>query len=166
MRRVFVVVVGLALAMAAGLVFLAIGGLIVPATRELAADVSLGGIFALLSALAGSDAPDRLWSAVALAFWTLAAALIVVPPLVAAIVGEVAGLRSFVWYGGSAGVLTAAIAWLGHAASHGPDPPTTKLLLLLFLPAQLPDWSIGRLPGAARGKSPSRQGVSPAPEDP
>lgn len=133
MRRMFVVVVGLAVAMAAGLVFLAVGGLIVPATRELAADVSLGGILALFSALAGSDAPDRVWSAVALAFWTLAAALIVLPPLVAAIVGEVAGMRSFVWYGGSAGVLTAAIAWLGHTASHGPDPTETKLLLLLFL---------------------------------
>ena len=126
--------------------------------RELAADVSLGGILALFSALAGSDTPDRLWSAVALAFWTLAAALIVLPPLVAAIVGEVAGLRSFVWYGGAAGVLTAAIAWLGHAASHSPDPTETKLLLLLFLTgavAGLVYWAIaGR--GAGDGTEPAK----------
>ncbi|MCP8939788.1 hypothetical protein NK718_14765 [Alsobacter sp. SYSU M60028] len=154
MRRLFVILVGLAASIAAGVVFLVVAGLFVPATRELAADFSLGGMLALFAALVSSDAPDRVWSAVALAFWTVATALVVLPPVLAAIIGEVAGLRSFVWYSGAAGLLTAAIAWLGHAASHGPDSAETKLLLLLFLTGAVAGWVYwaiaGKMAGAAR----------------
>ena len=133
MRRALLVIVGLVFAWSAGTAFLAIGGLMVPATRELAADLTIGSILAALAALASSDSPDRVWLAVAIAFWTLTAALLILPPLVSALVGELAGARSFVWYAGASGVLTAAIAWIGHAGGHGPNPTETKLLTLLFL---------------------------------
>lgn len=133
MRRVLVVLCGLVLAWSAGTVFLAVGGLAVPATRELAADLTFGSLFAAVAALFAADAPDRVWLAVAVAFWTLTAALLLLPPLVAAVAGELAGARSFVWYAGLSGGLTAAIAWIGHAGGHGPNPAETKLLTLLFL---------------------------------
>ncbi len=154
MRRALLVVVGLILAWSAGTVFLAVGGLAVPATRELAADLTIGSIAAAIASAINTDAPDRVWMAVMVAFWTLTAALLIVPPLVAAVLGEIAGARSFVWYAGLSGTLTAAIAWLGHAGGHGPNPAETKLLTLLFLTgavAGLVYWGIaGRSGGADR----------------
>ncbi len=153
MRRAFLVLVGLVLAWSAGTLFLAIGGLMVPATRELAADLTLGSFLAAIAALASADSPDRVWIAVAVAFWTLTAALLILPPLVSAVVGELAGARSFVWYAGVSGALTAGIAWIGHAGGHGPNPTETKLLTLLFLTgavAGLVYWMVaGRSGGGA-----------------
>jgi hypothetical protein len=133
MRRALIVIIGLVLAVAAGTLFLAIGGLAFPSTREVAADLTIGSIFSTVAALAAADSPDRVWSVVAVAFWTLTAALLVLPPVLAALVGEAAGLRSFAWYGGVSGLLTAAIAWWGHASGLAPDPTELRLLTLLFV---------------------------------
>ena len=68
-------------------------------------------------------------------------------------VGEVAGLRSYVWYSGGAGVLAAAIAWFGHPGGVAPDATDGKVLAALFLTgavAGLVYWTIaGRNAGMA-----------------
>lgn len=155
MRRALLVIAGLVLAWAAGTVFLAIGGLAVPATRELAADLTIGSVLAALAALASTDSPDRVWLAVAVAFWTLTAALLILPPLVSALVGELAGARSFVWYAGASGALTAAIAWIGHAGGHGPNLAETKLLMLLFLTGAVAGLVYWMVAGRSGGRSAS-----------
>ena len=133
MRRFFIVVIGLVLSVVAGMLFLAIGGLAFPATREIAADLTITGVVSTLGALAAADSPDRVWGVFVVAFWTLTAALLVLPPVLTALVGEAAGVRSYVWYAGGAGILTAALAWWGHASGTGPDPGEIRILTLLFL---------------------------------
>ncbi|MHB2165506.1 hypothetical protein [Alsobacter sp. R-9] len=154
MRRILVVIVGLILAWSAGTLFLSIGGLMVPATRELAADLTLGSILTALASMAASDSPDRVWMAVAVAFWTLTAALLLLPPFIAAVVGEVAGARSFVWYAGLSGLLTAATAWIGHTRGVGPDPTETKLLALLFLTGAVSGLVYWMVAGRGAGRDP------------
>jgi drug/metabolite transporter superfamily protein YnfA len=152
LRRFFAVIAALVLAVAAGALFLAFGGLAVPATREFAADIGFSQILLTLLGMANGDAPDRVWGVVATTFWLLASAILVIPPVVAAMVGEAAGLRSFAWYGGASGLLAAGIAWLGHPAGVRPDAAETKLLLLLFVTgavAGLVYWAIaGRTAGS------------------
>jgi hypothetical protein len=86
------------------------------------------------------------------AFMALASAVILLPPVIVAAVGEVGRTGSYVWYGGGAGVLTAAIAWLGHPrGTAGPDDGTAVLLLLFLtgVVSGLVYWAVaGR--GAAR----------------
>lgn len=125
--------IALPLAIAAGALFLAVAGLAVPATRELAADVSLGRLLLTIAGIADGAPPDQVWSVVAQAFWALAASILVLPPLATAVVGAMAGSRSFAFYGGLAGVLAASIAWLGHPATTPPDTADSKVLLLVFL---------------------------------
>jgi hypothetical protein len=155
MRRLFISLIALVLAIAAGALFLAVAGLAVPDTRELAADISIGRLLLSLAGIANGAPPDQVWSVVAIAFWALAASLLVLPPLVTAIVGEIGGTRSFVFYGGLSGLLAAAIAWLGHPAATPPDPADSKVLLLVFLTgavAGLVYWALaGRTAGHPAG---------------
>ena len=149
MRRLFVVLVGLALAITAATLFVLLAGLTVPAGREILGWAVLSGLAAGVSTVDGSD-PLALMSVGA--FMALASAVILLPPVIVAAVGEVGRTGSYVWYGGGAGVLSAAIAWLGRPrGSAGPDD-WTAVLLLLFLTgvvAGLVYWAVaGR--GAAR----------------
>ncbi len=156
MRRLVLVVVGLAFAVTAGFLFLLIGGLAVPETRELAADLTLFSLFTAAAGVAQSGAPDQAMSAVAVGLWFLTTAVLVAPPFVAAVIGELAGWRSFVWYGASAGVLAAARAFLGHPLGARLDPAETRVMLLLFLTGAVSGlvyWAIaGR---SASGAAPS-----------
>jgi hypothetical protein len=133
MRRLFILLVGLVLAITAGTLFMAVAGLVVPATRELAADISLGPLLLSLMGMAHGDSPDRVWSMVALTFWVLAVAILVVPTLVTAVVGEFGRWRSFAYYGAVTGALATAIAFLGHPAGERPDGAEIKVMLLVFL---------------------------------
>jgi hypothetical protein len=137
MRRFVLVLVGLAFAIAAGFLFLLVGGLAVPETRELAADLTLFSLFLTAVDVAQSGAPDQAMAAVAVGLWLLTTAILVAPPLVAAVIGELAGWRSFVWYGASAGVLAAALAFLGHPLGARINPAETRVMLLLFLTGAL-----------------------------
>jgi hypothetical protein len=155
MRRALVILVGLALAVTAGFLFLLIGGLAVPETRELAADLTLFSLFVTALGLAQQSAPDQAVGAVAVGLWFLTTAVLVAPPLLAAVIGELAGWRSFVWYGASAGLLAAALGFLGHPLGARLDPSETRVMLLLFLTgvvAGLVYWAVaGRSAGLSAG---------------
>ena len=155
MRRFFSVIAALILAIAAGALFLAVGGLAVPAAREFAADLGIGPIVLTILGMAHGDSPDRVWEVVATTFWILATAILVLPPVLAAVIGQAAGLRSFVWYGGVSGALAAGIAWMGHPTGVRPDEAETKLFLLLFLAGAV----AGLVYWAFAGRTTSGQGV-------
>ena len=149
MRRLFVVLVGLALAITAASLFVLLAALAVPAGREILGWAVVSGLAAGVATVDGSD-PLALMTVGA--FMALASAVILLPPVIVAAVGEVGRTGSYVWYGGGAGVLTAAIAWLGRPrGTAGPDDGTA-VLLLLFLTggvSGLVYWAVaGR--GAAR----------------
>jgi hypothetical protein len=132
-RRLFLGLIGLALAIPAGAVFLAVAGLLAPETRDLAGDLTIASALALLSAAMNGEGPDLAFAAAAGGFWALATAMLCLPPILTAAIGAAAGVGSYVWYAGGSGVLTIAIAWLGHPAGQSLDTADGKILALLFL---------------------------------
>jgi hypothetical protein len=154
MRRLLVVVIAVALAITAGLLFLSTAGLMVTATRELAVMAIYRSMLAVFDAWSTVEGPTPFVALAAASFVGLVTAILVLPPIIVAAVGEVSGIRSYVWYAGGAGVLAAAIAWYGHPASVVPDGADTQLLMMLFLTGTVAGfvyWSIaGRNAGLRR----------------
>ncbi|HEX5867515.1 MAG TPA: hypothetical protein VFY72_07385 [Beijerinckiaceae bacterium] len=105
---------GLIFAIPAGFMTLAVGTLVEPAAREIVTELGLAGADAVLSEL-GHGGPAAFDAAGLLAgMWALSAALLFLPPAFVALVGEIAGFRSFAWYGFGTGLFTAALPWLGR----------------------------------------------------
>src|SRR5689334_18272102 len=121
MRRLFLGLIGLTLAIPAGAVFLAVAGMLAPETRDLAGDLTVASAIALLSSALNGEGPDLAFAMAAGGFWALTTAVLCLPPILTAAVGAAAGVGSYVWYAGGSGVLAVAIAWLGHPAGHALD---------------------------------------------
>jgi hypothetical protein len=153
MRRLMVIVVGLAFAVTAGFLFLFVAGMMVPEARDLAFDLTRLSIFVTAASMAQSGAPDQVMGQFAFGLWLLTTAILVGPPVVAAIVGELGGWRSFAWYGGASGLIAAAIAFLGHSSARLPNAAENKIMLLLFVTGAVSGlvyWAIaGRSAGTA-----------------
>jgi hypothetical protein len=153
--RAFLFLLGLVFAIPAGLLTLAVGVVIEPAARELLAALGVAGYEALLSDLWQDGVPDYDVGGVVVGLWALSSAVLVLPPALVALVGEVAGLRSFVWYGFAAGALTAALPWLSRdggqwteSAALGAEGRITTLLFLTGAAAGLTYWLVaGRSAG-------------------
>jgi hypothetical protein len=132
--RLFLLVLGIAFAATTGAVVLAVGLIAEAAARDLLGALGLAGVEALLSDLAAGRSPDGA-AAFVRAVGTGLFALLVAPPALAALVGEGLGLRSFVWYGGAAGALTAGLPWLLRTGPSA-EPALRaegRLTVLLFL---------------------------------
>jgi len=146
---------GLVFAIPAGFMTLAVGTLIEPAARELVTELGLAGADAVLSDLwhGGPAAFDA--AGVLVGLWALSAALLILPPAFVALVGEIAGFRSFAWYGFGTGLFTAALPWLGRdwerwseGAMLGAEARITTLLFLTGAAAGLTYWLVaGRSAG-------------------
>ncbi len=95
--RVVLFCLGLLFAIPAGLVALAVGMLVEPAARELVADLGIAGIDAFLSDLWADGGSQFEAVGVIVGLWALLSTLLVLPPTFVALVGVVAGLRSFIW---------------------------------------------------------------------
>lgn len=147
---------GLIFAIPAGFMTLAVGTLIEPAARELVTELGLASADAVLADLwhggpAAFDAAGLLAG-----MWALSAALLFLPPAFVALVGEIAGFRSFAWYGFGTGLFTAALPWLGRGwerwsegAMLGAEVRITTLLFLTGAIAGLTYWLVaGRSAGS------------------
>lgn len=139
--RFLLVPIGLMLAIPTGAVFLMIGSILEPSARGLLGDLSLSGMLALMVDLAEGES---LEAAGALVFGAilLLSMLLIAPIVCVALAGELLRLRSYVWYAGMCGLLTAAVPWLLRAGRSGelPGVPTDpaqvaelRITLLLFL---------------------------------
>ena len=155
--RAFFVLAGVAAGAAAALIVLPILIFVDPFAGEAGLISSFGGFLDLLQTVFADVPPDEAISLFAGFLWTAALMICVVPVVVVALIGEVAGVRSLIWYGGATGLLAAAMPWLMRAAFHLADarsakPLELRLALLFFLTgtaAGLIYWSIcGR--GAGR----------------
>jgi hypothetical protein len=142
--RTILIIVALAVAVAAGLVFLPIAALVDPVTRAAAAAFSACGIFALLVASFSWIGPERAGGAFLFALWTIAVTICVAPVLVVALVGEVAGIASGLWYVGATGLLAAGLPWIvraRHLGQAGADAAAAevegRLALVFFLTGAL-----------------------------
>ena len=120
MSRAVLFCLGLVFAIPAGFMTLAVGTLIEPAARELVTELGLAGADALLSDLwhGGPAAFDA--AGVLVGLWALSAALLILPPAFVALVGEIAGFRSFALvHGFGTGLFTAALPGSAGIGSVG-----------------------------------------------
>ena len=67
------------------------------------------------------------------------------PLALAALIGEIAGARSWSWYVGVTGFLAAASPWIaratrGLAQAHRPSPLEMRIAALFFLTGALTGW--------------------------
>jgi len=92
--RAFLFCFGLLLAIPAGFTALAIGIVVEPAARELVAALGIAGLETFLSDLWQDGAPTFETGEFFLTMWALSTTLLVVPPALVALIGEIAGLRS------------------------------------------------------------------------
>ncbi|KAA2232156.1 hypothetical protein F0L46_25065 [Salinarimonas soli] len=153
-------VLGIAFAVPAGAVVLVLGALAEPAARELLLSGGLAFLDALFTEASQGGAPELLAGSVAYGVWALTMTIVVAPPAFTALIGEVVGTRSFIWYGGACGLTTALLPWLMRsrgtlAGLAGAEGRLTALLFLSGAVAGLVYWLIaGRSAGPAPPPSP------------
>jgi hypothetical protein len=115
--RVLLLALGLVIAIPFGFAALAIGVGLEPAARELVGTLGLATLWSILADLFAGEAPDERAVALFTAFATGVFAVLVAPPTLVAVIGEVFGWRALLWYAGGSGALTALLPWLGRARS-------------------------------------------------
>ena len=166
--RVFLLVLALAIALPFGLLTLLIGILLEPTARDLAGTLGLATLWSIFSDLAQGEAPDAKALALLTALGTGLFAILVAPPTFTALVGEVIGWRSVLWYAGGSGVITALLPWLTRGASSAGRlaaaalPAEGRITALLFLAGAasgLVYWAI-----AGRSAGSPRRGAFEAPD--
>lgn len=144
-RRLVVMSFGFVVGAAAGMVFLPIalffeGG---------SAETVTGLLGAALEALEDGAADDAIAS-VGFILWAVGVVTCAAPLAVAALVGEVAGVRAYTWYAGASALLAAASPWIARAARGSArvgemNAAEGRLALLFFLAGALTGtiyWSI------------------------
>jgi hypothetical protein len=136
--RAFLVIAGIAAGAAAALIVLPVLIILDPFGGDAGLIFSFGGFVDLLQTVFNDMPPEEALSLFAGFLWTAGLMICVVPLVVTALIGEVAAVRSLIWYSGATGVLAAAMPWLMRAAFHLADVRTAKplelrLALLFFL---------------------------------
>jgi len=141
LRRILVMGFGFVLAASCGALFLPIAALADATVREAGFEAAIGSLFAMLDETARGD-PAAGLAALGLVFWAILVAVCVAPLAFAALVGEIAGARSWSWYVGASGLLAAASPWIargarGQPSGHPPTPMEVRVLGLFFLTGAL-----------------------------
>ncbi len=164
--RLFLGAFALLLAVPAGFAVLALALVVDPTAQAWLTGGALAGLDMAVSDISAGLPPEALGLLIA----GLAKALfvlLVVPPAVIGLGGEILGRRGLLWYGAGCGALTAALPWLARGASRSGDAraePTlmaaeARLTLILFVAgacAGLVYWLIaGRGAGPARDDRPT-----------
>ncbi|MFF8800363.1 MULTISPECIES: hypothetical protein [unclassified Methylobacterium] len=121
--RLLLAAFALMMAIPAGALTLGAGVLLDPGLRDAFGRLGLVGLFAGLSDLAQGLPPEMAAMAILVLIQALSL-LLILPPTLAALIGETLGLRSPVWYGGATGGLTALLPWL----ARGGIPPSGPAL--------------------------------------
>ena len=168
-RRLILVPTGLILAIAASFIFLLVAGLAEPAGRKVLEGVGWMFLLAMRSDAMRGDPPGSYLVLATRIIWGATIAVVVLPMLITALIGEIARLHSFLWYVCAPAILTPAIPWLARsaraagsaaireAASRSPEIQVdeTRLALLLFLSGALSGfiyWVVARHDPAGRAK--------------
>lgn len=152
--RLLLAAFALVMAIPAGTLALAAGVFLDPSFREAFGRLGLVGLMAGLTDLADGLPPEVAVMA-ALGLAQALGLLLILPPTLAALIGETLGLRSPVWYGGASGGLTALLPWLARGGAAPPsgseaaaEARLTAILLLAGAVSGLVYWLIaGRSAG-------------------
>jgi hypothetical protein len=130
--RAFFVLAGMAAGAATALIVLPILILFDPLAGHISLISSIGGFVDLLQRAFEDMPPDEAMTIFAGFLWTAALMVCVVPLVITALIGEIAAVRSLIWYCGGTGALSAAMPWLVRATYHLTDARSAKPLELRF----------------------------------
>jgi hypothetical protein len=130
--RAFLILVAMAAAAATSLLILPFLILFDPLQGDVSLVSSIGGFIDLLQDAFDEVSPSEAMSLFAGFLWTAALMICVVPVAIVATIGELAGLRSLVWYSGGIGALSASMPWLLRIIYHLEDARSAKPLELRF----------------------------------
>ncbi len=158
--RIFIILAGLACGMAGGVIALPVLAILDPVTREAGFAMFLTGVLALVD---NAIEPEDAATSLLLLVHGVALAICIAPLGVAALLGELARLRSWLWYACCSGGLAASMPfllrlWTGlERRTTAPDSITaateSRFLLLFFFVGLIAGsiyWLIaGRNAGAA-----------------
>jgi hypothetical protein len=111
-RWLLVIPFALLFAISAGSLFLLVASVVDPVMAALTGNTLFVAFWSLMDALSAVDDPTPVVEGAATGLGRLLFTFLILPPAFVALVGEVAGTRRLVWYGGATGVLTAMIPWL------------------------------------------------------
>ncbi|MGJ0509681.1 MAG: hypothetical protein ACR652_21660 [Methylocystis sp.] len=141
-RRLIVMAFGFLIATGVGAAFLVITAMFDPATREAGLVSVMTGLFAAFDAALDGGDPSESLSAIGFVLWAIFIATCAAPLAIAALIGEVAGARSLVWYSGVSGFLAGASPWIARAArglerTQSVSDGEGRLALLFFLTGAL-----------------------------
>jgi hypothetical protein len=142
LRRLIVMSFGFVIASGIGAAFLVMSALFDPVTREAGLAVTLAGVFAAMDEALNNGDPEGAAAALGFVLWATVIATCAAPLAIAALIGEAARVRSFVWYSGAAGVLAGASPWIARAArglerAQSASPAESRIALLFFLTGAL-----------------------------
>lgn len=157
--RAIVILAALAVAMAAGLVFLPIAAIVDPVTRAAGAAFSVSGIFALIVASFTGPGPEPAGAAFLLTLWTVAVTICIVPIVVVSLIGEVAATASALFYIVTTGAIAAGLPWLVRARPLGASSGAaageveTRLALLFFLTGAFSGFVYWLIAGRGAGRA-------------
>lgn len=142
LRRLIVMTFGFVIAAGVGAVFLVVSALFDPATREAGLAPVIAGLFAVMDEALNEGDPEQAFATLSFVIWAVVIATCAAPLAVAALVGEAAGARAFVWYSGVSGLLAGASPWIARAAkglerAQLANEAESRLALLFFLTGAL-----------------------------
>jgi hypothetical protein len=138
LRRILVMCFGFLIAASAGALFLPLAALFDPLVRQVGLEAAASGFFAILDEGAREGDPASGIATLGAVFWAILVAVCAAPLAFAALVGEIAGIRSWAWYVGVSGFLAAASPWIARATqgltrtAHA-SPLEVRIALLFFL---------------------------------
>jgi hypothetical protein len=137
-RRIIVMVFGFLIAVSIGAIFLFISALFDPATREAGFSAATAGLFAFLEQDVPEAGLNDPFTTFGFIVWAIIIATCAAPLAVAALIGEIAGARSLVWYSGVSAALAGASPWIARAAmgldrAREASPLELRIALLFFL---------------------------------
>lgn len=130
--------------------FFLIATIVDPVMAMLTGNTLFVGFWSLVDAVFSADDPGPIVEDAFLAVGRIMFTLLIFPPLMIAIVSEVLGMRSLLWYALATGVLTAAVPWILRGSARIASPAELHVSLVLGLTgtvAGLVYWAIaGREP--------------------
>ncbi len=150
-RWLLLIPFALLIAIGASGTFFLIATIVDPVMAVLTGDTLFVGLWSLVDAVFAAEDPGPIVEDAFLAVGRIVFTLLVFPPLMIAIISEVLGMRSLLWYALATGILTAAVPFILRGSARIASPAELHVSVVLGLTgaaAGLVYWAIigGREP--------------------
>jgi hypothetical protein len=132
-------------------VFFLVASLVDPVMATLTGNTLFVGFWSLIDALNAADDPAPILEEAFFGVSRLFFTLLVVPPVFVALVGELVGTRSLLWYAGGAALVTAAIPWILRGSARVASPAELHVAAVLALTGAVAGFIYWLLAGQGAG---------------